>query len=327
MAPALPYADLCFKASAEDGPPLPGFPGPTLRGALGLALRRLACHARRQECDRCLVAARCAYSVIFEGVPPADRRIMRKYPRVPQPFLFLLAGPPGPGRLPAPGRPPDRSAAEGALAFGVRLFGPAVAMYPYVVEAVRQMLGRGLGRDRRPFTLQEVTDGREVLYREGDTSLRPPRTRLLRFGAEGPPASGGGTVEVRCLTPLRLQVDGRVARRLALGPLLRAVLRRARVLAAFYGRGDGDIETPSALLDAAEAAVCTAAEVGWRRIRRYSTRQRRRMTLAGLTGWARFRWPAGAPSPDAWLRAAEVMHVGKATSFGFGRLCCKVETS
>jgi len=235
MVSPLTYSDLWFTASPTDHNLPRGYPGTTLRGAFGFALRHVACHTRHQDCDRCLLSEHCAYSVVFEGVPPSDRRIMRKYPRVPQPFVLLL-----PDYAGAPTGPDER------LRFGIRLFGPAAAAYPYVVQAVKTMLERGLGRDRAPFALEEVTDGQGVVYHRDNSTLRPAAKRCAAI--ENRTGVAAQTVEVECRTPLRLKVDGRIARHLALGPLFRAVVRRARLLWAFYGDGDGEVETPGARL-------------------------------------------------------------------------------
>jgi hypothetical protein len=198
-------------------------------------------------------------------------------------------------------------------------------MYPYVIQAVKMMMERGLGRDRAPFTLEEVTDGEGVVYHCDDSALRPATKRTIAI----PDGTDTTTeaVEITCRTPLRLKVDGRIARDLALGPLFRAAVRRARVLWAFYGDGDEEILTPGEVLDAADEAPLVSSDMRWRAIRRYSGRQKRRMTLGGLTGRARFQWPSGAPGPQSWLQVASVTHVGKATTFGFGRLDYSVEPS
>jgi len=88
----LSFADLWFDAKGPRmGGALRGYVGKTLRGALGFALKRTACHDSRASCDTCLLREHCAYAIIFEGVPSAARQVMRKYPRVPQPFVLLLS--------------------------------------------------------------------------------------------------------------------------------------------------------------------------------------------------------------------------------------------
>ena len=67
---------------------LPPFLGPTLRGAFGSLLKQTVCQVTHGQCDRCLLKYVCPYTVIFEGMPPEDRSVMRKYPRVPQPFVL-----------------------------------------------------------------------------------------------------------------------------------------------------------------------------------------------------------------------------------------------
>jgi hypothetical protein len=76
------YVELGFMARLKSpGWFLPPFLGATLRGALGYILKQTVCQVDHGDCDRCLLKTACAYPIIFEGVPPAERTVMRKYPR------------------------------------------------------------------------------------------------------------------------------------------------------------------------------------------------------------------------------------------------------
>ncbi|MGC9455736.1 MAG: CRISPR system precrRNA processing endoribonuclease RAMP protein Cas6 [Phycisphaerae bacterium] len=291
--------------------PLPEYPGKTLRGALGRSLKDVVCHGRRADCSQCVLRERCAYSVAFEGFPPFGRTMMRKYQRIPQP---LVLQPPGTGDVP--------TADDLMLRFGVRLFGPAAAMYPYVIYAVERMLDRGLGAQRVPIPLREVSDGEKVIYRKGDDTIRPPAQNVLSVDDSTSP--GPSEVQVECVSPLRLQVRGREAREFDLAALLRAVVRRVRLLGAFYGDGD-EVETPSAVLNAAAKARALRNDIRLHRVSRYSGRQKRRMTFHGLVGRIAYEWPDREAGPQPWLEAASILHVGKATTFGFGQIRYWVE--
>lgn len=308
----LSFADLWFEAEVpRAGGVLRGYVGKTLRGALGFALRRTTCHNSRASCDECLLREHCAYAVVFEGVPPAARVVMRKYTRVPQPFVLLLSG--------ATGAPCRR---DGWLRFGLRLVGQATKAYPYVVQAVRSMCERGLGRERVAFVLKRATDGREVVYEASGAVLRPPSVQWLDVQSAAP--CGVRQIHITFRTPVCLCADGRRAVLPSLEDVLRAAVRRARLLTAFYGEGEAAV--PKALLEAARASRGTWHEVRWHDIPRYSERQGRSMLLRGVTGRAVFDWPAGATGPGAWLEAAKTLHIGKAVTFGFGGLDYRLES-
>lgn len=302
------FAEITFHAMASRPCRLGQFAGTTLRGALGAALKRLCCHQRLADgdCDRCLVRDRCVYAVVFEGVPPADREIMRKYPRIPHPFVLCVEA-----------DTPQEFNERTEMRFGIRLFGRAIDSYPFIVQAVRDMLTRGLGRDRVEMDLLRAEDGQTNIYVRGDTTVSPPRTESLFRGKSD--SQGPSEICARLLSPLRLQVNGAVDKKPALGTLMRAAVRRLKVLCAFYGAGT-NVDLPSDLLDAADR--CTILQCSYRpwEVRRYSSRQERRMAFDTVIGGATYDWPDPSLDPRPLMRAAEILHVGKGTAFGFGRI-------
>ena len=305
------FVTLRVDAEVRDNGHLGDFAGTTIRGAFGLALRGLCCHTRGARCDDCALRHNCAYGVIFEGVPPPGRKVMRKYPRVPQPFLLIV--PPG-VRLPLQ--------SGNRFGFGVRLFGPALSMYPYVVQAVVHMLERGLGRERARLDLLEVSDGSSVVFRAGARTVKPVSRCWLAVPRL--PEAPVRAVEVSFETPLRMQLSGRMVTQPALGAILRAAVRRVRLLVSLYGRG-GVPPVPGGLLDAAAAAEVLHVELSRHGVKRFSGRQGRSMVMDGIVGRIRYRWPEGVPGPQGWLEAASVLHIGKGATFGFGRISYRVE--
>ncbi len=302
----LDTCDLLFDIELAGQGPLPAFPGTTLRGAFGFALKNIVCHMSHRKCDACLLRMRCAYPVVFEGIPPADRRIMRKYPNVPQPFVLLVDQTP----------PPSPDSAR-TLAFGIRLFGPAVDLYPFIAYAVIRMAQQGLGRDRIPGCVRRISDGRGTIYRDGDEGLQPPAGRVLNIEDRIWPAS---RIRLSTVTPLRLRVDGHQTARPAFADLFRAVLRRVRILNEFYGREPLTAETGPLFDELAASRTVEDAFVP-RTIPRFSSRQQARMDIGGLTGYIIVELPEG--HLRNWLEAAEILHIGKAASFGLGRIKCE----
>jgi CRISPR/Cas system endoribonuclease Cas6 (RAMP superfamily) len=70
-------------------------------------------------------------------------------------------------------------------------------------------------------------------------------------------------------------------------------------------------------IDAASALQVTATRLTWRDLSRYSNRQQRKTPLGGFTGTLHLQ---GDLTPFArLLRTAEILHVGKGTTFGLGR--------
>ncbi len=302
------YADLRLQLRFRTGGRLPAFRGPTLRGALGYVLKRVVCHVRGRPCGECFLRARCAYPVVFEGVAPPGRAVMRKYPNIPQPFVLVLDA-----QNDRDVRPNDE------YAFTIRLFGPAIELHPFVLMAMIECGRTGLGRDRLAFDVVAVDDGAKVLYRAGEEhEIHPPEARRVAPVAEC--GNGRGGLRLRFETPVRIRTDGLLNTQPTLAPVVRAAVRRIAVLSHFYGDGPVLPENSGALIEEAAAAICAVNSLRWVHFDRFSTRQQRTMTLGGVVG--ELQLENISPGLAALLRVATITHVGKATSFGFGRISC-----
>lgn len=307
----LAYADLqmgiCFRTRGR----LPAYRGTTLRGALGYCLKHVVCHVGKRSCDTCFLRSRCAYPAVFEGLAPLGRTVMTKYPYVPQPFVLEIGD-----------REPTEIAPGVEYQFAVRLFGPAIEFYPYVVLALMEAGQQGLGRDRVQFEVRFVDDGeRRIFCATNQAEILPPAVRRLPVAAEG--TRDRGIMRMNCVTPLRIRTDGRVNTTPDLAAVIRNAVRRLRMLTHFYGDGDGFSEDVGLLLAAAARANVIERALRCVAIERYSTRQRRAMSLTGTVGHLIFETDSEALK--TLLRQAVICHVGKATSFGFGRIELKVE--
>ena len=60
----------------------------TLRGAFGMAFRRLVCIPQCREVRLCPLAGTCPYRIIFEPAPPPGAERLSKNQDIPRPFIF-----------------------------------------------------------------------------------------------------------------------------------------------------------------------------------------------------------------------------------------------
>jgi hypothetical protein len=227
-------------------------------------------------------------------------------------------------RLFAPSTP--RRAADGASASDVRTPSPLV-LSP--LDPVLSAQRRKIAADES-FGLRVVLIGAEAIAQRSllTAALRAAATRGL-----GPPDERVGfvvqsidevtrtstpsaaSVELRLHTPLRIVVEGHVRSRFDADALWRAVVRRLRLLHDHCGLPLPDEAAP----DAAPFELARA-ETRIVPIRRWSSRQKARMTWPGVVGTFELRgtdstWPAAFE----WLDLAGAVQIGKGTSFGFGR--------
>jgi hypothetical protein len=245
---------------------------------------------------------------------------LRGIPSAPRPYVFE----PGSGREALdPGE---------ELEFDLLLIGKGCAHPQRVLQAVERMAAAGLGAGRAPFALRTVRalgpDGAfRALVEEGkavaSSGLRPspPAEASLPGVAEG--ASGPVRLALHFSTPLRFQIQGRIAPPDRFRTLAFHLLRRHLELAAFHTPGTAPREMPAlawefrSFLDLANGIDFDASDLVFHDWERYSHRQDQAVKLGGYLGRVVLE---GELAPfAALLRSGELFHVGKGTTFGLGR--------
>jgi hypothetical protein len=240
---------------------------------------------------------------------------MRKYTTAPHPFVFE---PPAGGRI-APAAEP--------LVLGLTLFGRAVGYLAHFIFALERLGQRGLGARRVRCELSYVEgcldERRWVLYSVEDRTprsadafeksmvfpLRPPDPFLTKASPE--------RVTIELMTPLRVVYESRLANELPFHVLLRSLLRRIAHLSYFHCDSDPAGVAFREWIELASTVQTAKQDLTWFDWERYSSRQRTTMRMGGLMGLVTFEGNLAPFIP--FLRAGEVIHAGKGTSFGLGR--------
>jgi len=309
---AMTTATLMVQFKALQSARLPYYKGAVIRGGFGLAFRRVACAFPKRECEACLLRRKCVWSYVFATPRPEESTIMRKYETIPHPFVIdpLLD---------------DRTRLErgDTLAFELTLIGRAIEHVPYFIYAFEQMAEQGLGPGRAKFTVDAVRQNGTLFYDAESKAITSPLALAhLELSSSKPvrqPDSKSATF--RFLTPTRMTYEGRMARRPAFHVVLRSLLRRIGLLAYFH---DQAIEIDYVgLIKQAEEVGTTECSMGTYQWRRYSSRQDRAIDMDGMVGSATYEGEFGPFLP--YLRAGEVLHVGKGTSFGMGKYKLEVK--
>lgn len=319
--PALPYLRLSVELRALAAAVLPPYKGSLLRGGFGHALRASVCSmGPAQPCETCTLRRVCVYPRLFESfvegeVPP----FLGGIDTAPRPYVF------------EPGDERREVAAGGRLGFDLVLFGQAVELAPYAELAVERMAAAGLGARRHRFALDTVRRAAGVV---GEAAAGEAAARGGNAPGSGPaggaagatgagPGAGPSRLRLHLLTPLRLKVSGRLvderaAGRLRFRDLAFGMLRRVLELACFHLPGaviDWEIRP---LLAAASEVRIAAAELAFHDWERWSNRQQRKMGMGGVVGTIDLEGDLAPFLP--LLRAIEVTHFGKGTTFGLGQV-------
>ena len=298
-----PEADLAFTSP---------FVGNTLRGALGMALRRMNCVMPHDTpCTACTLCATCAYAVLFEprlGLrsPLTDTAAVHGHD-VPRPFVI---------------QPPDhtvgRYPAGATFTFCLTIFGERASYLPYFIAAFRRLGKIGLGPDRITYRLQSVTDHTGGTVYSGDhTTVRQPAPPVVH------PVSLNGAhphaITVRFVTPTRITVGGHYQDTPQFSYIVLAAERRIRALQQFYDPRHFNNQPLTELHRLADAVRLTHARTRWVDLERVSRRQHTAMKLGGIVGEATYEGEQLHRFLPL-LRLAEVTHLGKNCAFGLGRV-------
>lgn len=312
----LPLSFARFTATFRlDGPlMLPPYAGSLFRGSFGWALMRAVCVTRALDCPPCPLRDRCVYPWVFETPPPPGSRILRKYPAAPHPFVLI---PPEGGHTIEAGR---------TLDLGLTLFGRTMAWLPHFIFALERMGRAGFGSRRIRAALVAVDgqlDGRRhAVYVADERTLRNTEVFSERqiLPAVPPPAGEPiltQRVAIEILSPLRIRYQEHLTTKPDFHVLVRSLLRRLAHLSYFHCDGDPSHVAFREWIALAEQVRTVSSSLTWSDWTRYSSRQRTDMELGGVTGTVVFEGPLAPFVP--WLRAGEVAHAGKGTSFGLGR--------
>lgn len=292
---------------------LPAFKGSTLRGGLGQALKQITCALRKRQCNSCMLFSSCVYAFLFEKKNTS--------PATPSP---PAAHPPHPYVLVPPAEKQRDYSAGTPFAFSLLLFGRANDYLPHVIYAVQEMGRAGLGKNtaaKGQFRLESVHLGDTILYNNGNLTLPENIPELIPVAT---PEASTNTLGLTCKTPVRLKHNNRFRTDLPFHLLVRAALRRISSLEAAYGNGEPALDYKG--LAARATAVRNLSEnCQWVEIERYSNRQQTAMLIGGVLGSNLYQGDDLAEFLPL-LRYCEVVHLGKQTSFGLGRIVIATET-
>lgn len=310
----IPYQKIEFTIEAIDELNLPFYMGSTFRGGFGNVFRRIVCALKRHDCEDCILRSKCIYAYVFETSPdivfPEGSIIMNmhKYEKIPRPFV--IEPPEGNLKTCPPGE---------RLNFTLTLVGRAVEYIPYFIYTFDELGSTGIGKGRGRYKLLEVKKAHtgELVYSLKDRTLRQTDSDCLELPEDFKPSGIMDGLSMRFITPLRVKYN----RDLVVTPefhiLIRALLRRLGLLYYFHCGNQKPSWKHRKIISYAETIIIQSSSLRWIDWERYSSRQDTRMKLGGLVGEITYYGDIKPFLPI--IKAGEILHVGKNTSFGLGR--------
>lgn len=294
---------------------LPDFKEAAFRGAFGSVFKRMVCASlRREKCRDCMLFNKCAFSIIFSPGASEDEKFFGRFEAVPRPFTLRVLN------------KEKNVSVEDELKIQLLLVGRAAEYFPYIFLAIEELGREGLGiRDEEGIrgkyeinaVFERLPDGtRRNIY----NSLTPSKRLSLCGFAINEAIDRIDSINecgIKLQTPLRLKKDGRIAQFIDFSLLVRSIITRVNALSYFYGSGSVLLEIRDLLEEAEKVNVCRC-NTRFVDYKYHSGRQRRSIMLGGLVGEIVYR---GNITPFyQFLKMAEILGVGKNTTFGFGQI-------
>jgi CRISPR-associated endoribonuclease Cas6 len=167
--------DVVLKKDTQDKPHF--FLGSTLRGAFGLALKKVVCINPAFDCEDCFASNNCLFHDFYERKNHIHA------------YRF------------------SKELGSNNYNFSFYLFESATDKLPYVLSAIYKMVHEvGLGIDRKKYQIQSITCNNEKVYENGQFNLEKAKTEKCEI------SNFHSGLRLKFLTPLRIKSENKLAR-------------------------------------------------------------------------------------------------------------------
>lgn len=309
---AFSFVRLRFEAEVTKEGKLPRFFGPTLRGALGITFRKMACVTHLDDCASCLLRFQCPYTRFFEPYAPTDHPFAKRLFQMPRPFAL---------RVPPPAEEPLLFRCGDPLTFQITLWHQVDTLLPYIIVAVgrtlEQRFGQGL-KAKLQKVFAETPEGETKVFdsEDGLISTKLPSVPIEQVMA--PPPHPVKTLTVRFITPTRIDIEGKLQNPITFTALIKGANERGRALFWSYEQTEPPWDG-KALVQQAESVEALKIEQHWLDLQRFSRRQQERLKIGGIIGSAEFTGDDLSQFVPL-LRLMEWVHIGKLGTMGLGQI-------
>ncbi len=301
--------ELIFKPEKDVFFPLN--PVNSFRGAMGYALKHIACIQRKSNdkyaCNSCNLANSCAYAICYETNRAHLRTDIDNFKSFEIPHLMNIDS----------GFPGNKVVKAGEkYSFKVRLLGNAVSVTPYLIVAAKNAALAGI-RDSKAELLSIVDDysGKIVWNKLNDNLVLP---EIQNFTISEPDWNNTDNCELKLnlVTPVAFKNKGKITREPDFNRIIGSLIRRYIFFEATEGRKvDWHFGVISDLAKQVKISGMNIETVSWER---YSTRQDKRIPISGGMGTVNYIGPVAGF--EELLNAGEVLRCGRNITLGQGRI-------
>jgi hypothetical protein len=297
------YVKLEFVLRIQEDTKLPVSKVSAIRGGLGEMLLEQNC-VRDRQCDNC----------DFESECIVRRTMYSKYKIQPA----FATGKDSIGYILECENYEEDFPAGSALIFYLILFGRTIVYLNQYLMAVAALGQHGLGKYQARFTVDQVINEWKQPLVDGMNVYKSNYriTTLADYVRFRTKELNGSSYTVLLKSPATIKFRGEEMRELYPLPILESAARKVYMLDCYEG-----LEIPQADISEEGLPLMTEHDETRVQTRRYSSTADTKMVFTGIKGSMRlenvsFKYLA-------LLVSAEITHVGKNTSFGFGRVKVK----
>ena len=201
------------------------------------------------------------------------------------------------------------------LPFNLILFGKTIVYFNQYLQAVYALGQSGIGKFHSRFVIKQVTNNRKQPILDGfnvNMSMYQYDTLENYIKYRRKQIIGKDINKIIFKTPLTIKHNGEFMNEFNMDIIVKAVQRRLYILNCYEGNYDNEIYEKEL-----SHVTINGQDVKRKNVTRYSNRKNSKMDLKGVRGEVIVdRLPDDVIDV---LIAGEIIHVGKNTSFGFGR--------
>jgi hypothetical protein len=291
------YTKLHFHLTLQQNTTLPKNKVSALRGGMGEMLLRANC-IRDRHCEKCDFTSDCIVRRTMYAPLDIQPDFMQKNDSVG----YILE---------CENYDEDFYAGD-ELTFNLILIGKNIVYFNQYLQAFTYLGMEGLGKYKSKFTIACVTNTKRDIIVQGNNVYKSQyiiqtvgeyvQYRMKSHQAED-------TIVLH--TPTSIKHKGQMMTQIDMEAIMSALARRIYILDCFEGIDTDKIDITGHIPKALSQNVHTTT------VERYSTTHNEKIRLHGIYGSATISPPDD--TAKALLYAGELLHIGKNTSFGFGR--------
>ena len=196
--------------------------------------------------------------------------------------------------------------------FNLLLFGRNIAFFSLYLQAFQYLGMMGIGKEKARFTTSRITNSKgEMIFDGVRVHMSSLGILFIRDYVDYRCKKIEESARIVFHTPLTLKYQSEILKTFNMEAIMRSIERRIYILNCFEGNDSGRCE----LMGHIPKLVCSSVKEN--SVQRYSSTQNKKMALRGIKGYADIAEIDSCASE--LLAAGELIHIGKNTSFGFGK--------